>query len=680
MKSLDKIRFPEFTIPLVFLAVLILAFGLLIPTLGIYQDDWLFVYNAYARGTLGLWNFFYADGAPFTSFVNMALFAILGFKPLYWHIASLLARWLTVTIFWYTLRRLWPSSPRETFLAALVFALHPFFTLQPLSFVFLHVWLGYFSLGLSFYWMIRSVQEPKRFWPYTILALIFEAVSILTLEYLAGLEFLRPILLWMVARNQEKDLKTGIVKAVKYWIPYLLVFGVYIFWRFFIYKIPIKNRNEPVVIRTLLGNPLEGIKLIVFNLVPDALLIVIASWYNVLNPVSFDWFDRTNLLFTFFSAGIAALAFFFFSRQSYDKPDETQTGSLWPREAFWLGLVIVVLGLIPPYVGGLFINEKNPLWNSRFGLASMLGASLMLVAIVEALMTSQKARLVFFALLVGLAVSYHARYANDFRNTWKKQANFYRQLVLRIPSLEPNTALIAEGEFLYHMGDYPTAYAINTMLAEPGADSGDNINYWFFSITSNFASKIEDFMNGMDIQDRHRSVRFQGKSSQSLIISFEPEQGQCLYVIRPQDSTVRVLPTLLKQAAHLSALDRIHFKKSSGLFLQEIGLNYPEDWCTYYEQADLARQQGDWDAVAEYWGAAHKRGFAPGAAFEYLPFVEAFARLNEWDKAAEISRELKDAVPAARYTMCDFWGTLPEMPERDSFMRQIRNELKCPSQ
>jgi hypothetical protein len=118
-----KIRFSEITIPFAFLAVLIFAFGFLIPWLGIYQDDWIFVYNAYARGPQGLWNFLYSDGSPFASFINIALFAILGFKPLYWHIASLLARWLTVTIFWLVLRRLWPSSPRQTFFAALFFTL-----------------------------------------------------------------------------------------------------------------------------------------------------------------------------------------------------------------------------------------------------------------------------------------------------------------------------------------------------------------------------------------------------------------------------------------------------------------------------------------------------------------------------------------------------------------------------
>jgi hypothetical protein len=302
---------------------------------------------------------------------------------------------------------------------------------------------------------------------------------------------------------------------------------------------------------------------------------------------------------------------------------------------------------------------------------------MMVAALVEALFASNKVRLIFFAALIGLTVSYHAHYTNDFKNTWKKQANFYRQLVLRVPSLQPNTAIIAEGEILYHMGDYPTAYAINTMLARPHGDSGEHANYWFFSITDNFWNRLENFMDGMDIQYRHRSLLFNGKSNESLIVSFDPGKGQCLYVIRPQDSTIRLLPSMIKEASHLSAPGRISPQSSSGLFLQEIGLNYPEDWCTHYQQADLARQVGDWEQVKKLWKDARAKGFIPGAPFEYLPFVEAFARLGEWDQAVSLTLEMKDQPPAVRLTLCDFWDSLPATPEGASALQQIQAELAC---
>jgi hypothetical protein len=217
------------------------------------------------------------------------------------------------------------------------------------------------------------------------------------------------------------------------------------------------------------------------------------------------------------------------------------------------------------------------------------------------------------------------------------------------------------------------------MLAQPRADSGDHVNYWFFSMTGNFGNKLDDFMMGMDISDRHRSVRFKGRSDQSLIISFEPEQGQCLYVIRPQDETVRVLPSLVKEAAHLSAVSRIDMARTSGDFLGQIGPAYPVDWCTYYERADLARQEGDWTQVGKLWDEAHRKGFKPGVSFEYLPFIEAFVNLGQWDRALGLTLEVKNAPPSARLTMCDYWSELPESPERNDALKQIQAEMNCSS-
>ena len=179
---LQRFRLSDRAVPVVFLAILFLSFGLMIPFLGIYQDDWVFVYNAYVRGSQGLWDFLNADGTPFSSVMNIGLFRLLGVKPLHWHVAALLARWLTVVAFWLVLRRLWPAHPLKSFTVSLLFAVYPFFNLQPLAFTYLHIWISYLFLGLSLYWMILSVQIPQKYILYTGLALSAGAISGLTAE------------------------------------------------------------------------------------------------------------------------------------------------------------------------------------------------------------------------------------------------------------------------------------------------------------------------------------------------------------------------------------------------------------------------------------------------------------------------------------------------------------------
>jgi hypothetical protein len=329
-------------------------------------------------------------------------------------------------------------------------------------------------------------------------------------------------------------------------------------------------------------------------------------------------------------------------------------------------------------VGGLFINAKNPLWNSRLGLASMLGAPLIVVALVELITSKTGVRLVIVAILVGLAVGYHARYTNEFRWAWKKEANLFRQLQLRVPALQPGTAIVAEQEILYYMGDYPTAYAINTLYTVPFTDTDQYIDYWFFSMTSNFGANLEGFLDGMEIDAAHRSVSFVGKSDQSILISFEPEQDQCLYVIRPEDALFRKFSPLLKEASHLSALDRIDASaNSSNGFLEAIGLQYSADWCEYYQKADLARQNGNDQEVIRLWQEARELGFSPGDYFEYFLFVDAFVKQGRWDAAAELSREATRRFPIARLSMCDYWSALPATPEREAAIEKLGPKLDC---
>lgn len=677
----DRIRLLENSAPIVFLGVLCAAFGVFIPSLGIYWDDWIFVYNAYARGAQGLWDFLYADGTPFSSFMNTALFSVLGVKPLYWHIAALLVRWLTVVVFWWILRRLWPSHPIQNYLVGLLFAIHPFFTLQPLAFTFLHVWIGYCFLGFSLYWMILSVQSPEKFWLYTILSLGAEIITILTLEYFIGLEFLRPFLLWFFLRNEEKNIKSRAIKVFKLWMPYLIVLGIYVWWRFLVYSVPNERRNNPVGIKMLVLDPLGEVRLILANLIPDILSIAVTAWYKIFDPVFFNLADYKNFSLFVFSLVVGFGVFLILRQQVKRAPESVGNGSVWAREAIWFGLIIIVLGLMPPYVVGAFINHKNNLWYSRLGLASLFGAALFVVALLELIGSKARARLIIIALLVGFSAGYHIRYTNDFRWTWKKELNFYRQLMLRVPDLQPGTAIIAERDISpYTPGDSSTAYAIDTLYAQPLGDKGEYVDYWFFTMTPDFERDLDHFVNGSEIGVRNRSVRFRGRSNQSLIISFEPERDQCLYVIRPQDASFRKMPPFLKKLGHLSAPDRIVISaEATSPFLQAIGLQYPNDWCTYYQKADLARQGKHYKAVAGYWTEARKNGLSPNAYFEYFVFLDGFTQLGQWDHAVKLTLDAIRRFPIARSSMCDYWNALPATTDRDAAYRRVEPKLECSS-
>ncbi len=188
--KIKDIHFTDKSVPWLLLGACILAFGLLIPKLGYFQDDWNYVYNSYVFGPKGIIDFLNYDGRPIASWVYILGFAILGYKPLFWHIAILLLRWLTATVFWKILQFIWPDNGWQNLAAALIFALYPFFTLQPLAVAYSMHWTGYLLFALSIYFMLLALK--KRFWVYMPLALLTQALHLFTLEFYSGIDLLRP--------------------------------------------------------------------------------------------------------------------------------------------------------------------------------------------------------------------------------------------------------------------------------------------------------------------------------------------------------------------------------------------------------------------------------------------------------------------------------------------------------
>jgi hypothetical protein len=64
------------------------------------------------------------------------------------------------------------------------------------------------------------------------------------------------------------------------------------------------------------------------------------------------------------------------------------------------------------------------------------------------------------------------------------------------------------------------------------------------------------------------------------------------------------------------------------------------DWCFYYQKADLARQRGDWEAVARLGAEAEKLGLHPNDQIELMPFLQAHAFLGDQKEVKGISTRI----------------------------------------
>ena len=88
----------------------VLSFGLLIPFLGFYWDDWPMIWFSYTQGPLGFPEVFSGD-RPFLSLIYILTTSILKTSPLQWQLLGLFTRILTAMSFWWAFKQLWPDQP-----------------------------------------------------------------------------------------------------------------------------------------------------------------------------------------------------------------------------------------------------------------------------------------------------------------------------------------------------------------------------------------------------------------------------------------------------------------------------------------------------------------------------------------------------------------------------------------
>jgi tetratricopeptide (TPR) repeat protein len=117
--------------------------------------------------------------------------------------------------------------------------------------------------------------------------------------------------------------------------------------------------------------------------------------------------------------------------------------------------------------------------------------------------------------------------------------------------------------------------------------------------------------------------------------------------------------------------------------LEEIYGPEPEaNWCYYYQKADLARQQGDWDQVYKAGKDAFNLDYTPHNASEYIIYIEAFGRMKEYSQAISYSRIVFERYPALYRMVCSTWQrieteTSPVGDYREDIM-DLREYLNCP--
>jgi hypothetical protein len=306
-----RINFQVISTPLLLLGVSIACYGLLIPWLGFYWDDWPAIWFYHLFGSSGFSDVFAID-RPLLGWLFTLTTPINGESALRWQVFALLARWLCSLSVWWLLRAIWPERRLEAVLVALLFLVYPGFTQQHIAVTYSHAWLIMAGFFASLALMIEANRRLRWFWPLLGLSLGLSFFTLFTVEYFVGLELLRPVLLWLVISETVSARRQKLKCVLLQWLPYLAALLAFFVWRVILSSTP---RGEVTLLDALSRSPASALFDLARTILEDFIKVTLNAW-GAITQIS-GWVVGPNLasaglflLVTLTAAGVGLLLWF----------------------------------------------------------------------------------------------------------------------------------------------------------------------------------------------------------------------------------------------------------------------------------------------------------------------------------------------------------------------------------
>lgn len=634
---MKKTLYSEQTISIaILLLTTLLTYGVLIPRLGFYRDDWYLIWMGQSRGVSGIIGLFRGD-RPLVGYVYALEYLLLGARPLGWHLAALLVKAAAALAFFWLARSLWPQKRTETLFLALLFTVYPGFLQQPNAGVFNPLLLAHLAAILSFGLTIRAIKARR---PAAIalhaLALPLALLYLGIFESMIGLEAGRILLAGYAVWREEKTLRRVVRRLWPHLLPYLILAGAFLYWRLFVFE----SARPAVDVQRLLAeyaaSPARSL-----------LTLILASVKDVIETTLFAWFVPAYQLTVSAQAGdalaaalivllVLGLAYAYLRlavrrgwASSPENPPDAPDAAVWMMA---LGAGIVVFGLLPITLAGR--DVRFALQWDRYTLHVSMGVCLFAGGFVFRAMQGWPRWAVVFSLLaLGVIAQYHS--AAQYRDFWADERALWRQLTWRAPGIEEGALLIVQIPGHSALAEDYEIYAPADLIYHPEAGlalSGDVLN----GIT------IPRILRGEIRGNVNRGVYIH-KNFRRVLIAVVPTPRSCLHVLNSQQVELPgYVNTQALTAAAFSDIARILPDAPPAVPPEAIfGREGRRDWCYYYQKMDLARQTGDWARVVELGEAAQAEGLRPADVSEWMPLLEAYANTGALDQAARLALEIK---------------------------------------
>lgn len=601
---------------------------------------------------------------PLLGYVFLVTTAIFGGNPIVWQILGLIARLTLGLQVWSLLRKVFPTRERSALWVALLFTVYPAYGQQWVAFTHVNqelipliFLLSSFIVTVNLLRHSNSVPPHnlanRRFALHLVLAIFLQILGLFSTEYFFGLEILRFFLILVILSESIADKKDLLKKSVLQWLPYLIVWIVNAVWTYAYHRSQAYNSYQ-ISISSLLS-PLA----LVNEFINTLSLSAFVSWLNTFNIFSSIDGSATQILAfcVLLLAGLTAYLIVDSQRNSESvmRKDPYASRITHYESATWMifiGLASIFAGRLPSWAAGLPLKIEFDY--DRFFISIMLGASLFIVGLADLILKEGRARLIILSLIVGMSAAYQFMVANTYRRDWANTQDFFWQMAWRMPALKEGTAVLTYELPIQYLSDYQLMSALNWMYA-PNLD-GREIPYALLYLKTRF--EAFEIRPNEPVEITYRTVAFSGNTSNSVVIYKEADG--CLRILDPVYNNAETVPGAsfyLIEAIPLSNPDLILTDAPTPEMEKNLfGSEPAHGWCYTYAKAEIARQAGNWEEAARLYKEAQKAELSPALPVEYLPFIEAFARMGDMDTALKLTEWTIKGQPALCPALTTLWG------------------------
>jgi hypothetical protein len=452
--------------------------------------------------------------------------------------------------------------------------------------------------------------------------MVFSALNLLMFEYFFLLEFVRPLILFMSLRDEPMTNRERTVKTFRSWLPYIGVIVLAILYRSLVYSHPGFGYS---LTEEVARAPIETLAQLAGHVLSSLWIAAVAAWGQIFQFPTPDANGlRASVLYAAVVLTVGALVLLFKNMQSEQPASSAKRDALW---LIGLGAFMLLLGGVPYWATNLPVSLGFPA--NRALLSFMFGACFLLLGAVELLPTRVK---YFVAvLIVSLSAGRQFLWSVDYARDWQSQKNLFWQLYWRAPGIEPGTIVLMNEELAFN-ADNSISAPLNWIYAPENRTR--SVDYVLLYPTNRIGASLPALEPGIPIRYDFLAASFEGNISDALALYYNPPA--CLRLLEPDlDSKNRLIPddSLMREAS----ADRI-LAQSRAVMPDIYGPEPEHGWCYYFQKADLARQMGDWEAVAELGDKAFELDDYPNDPLERFVFIEGYAHTGDWERAVELSR------------------------------------------